>query len=171
MTYMEESKKPNSALRDDNNEIIGNIPSELLIRSNITIIAVLAIILCLSVFVPYKDTVSAPIHLGINNGTCKCEAFVVSSCYGKKEKGQKAKVTLDIYPRNEFGTLSGHIVQLTDRMYNGRYCIKIDIDSLQFSYGRTARLLSEMTGTAEIVTSEEPVLCKVLPFTRIFFKR
>lgn len=38
---MEESKKPNSALRDDNNEIIGNIPSELLIRSNITIIAVL----------------------------------------------------------------------------------------------------------------------------------
>ena len=48
---MEESKKPNSALRDDNNEIIGNIPSELLIRSNITIIAVLAIILCLSVFV------------------------------------------------------------------------------------------------------------------------
>ena len=50
---MEESKKPNSALRDDNNEIIGNIPSELLIRSNITIIAVLAIILCLSVFVPY----------------------------------------------------------------------------------------------------------------------
>lgn len=62
---MEESKKPNSALRDDNNEIIGNIPSELLIRSNITIIAVLAIILCLSVFVPYKDTVSAPIHLAI----------------------------------------------------------------------------------------------------------
>lgn len=168
---MEESKKPNSTLIDDNNEITGNIPSAVLMRSNITIIAVLAIFLFLSVFVPYKDTVSVPLHLYLRNGACRCEAFVASSSYGKIEKGQTAIIALDMYPRNEFGTLSGHTIQLTDRMYNGRYCVMLDIDSLQFSYGHTVRLLTEMKGTAEIVTNEEPVLCKVLPFTRVFFKR
>lgn len=167
---MEKVKNISNIFLDERNEIVDKIPTEWLMRSNVAMIGILAMMLCLGVFLPYKDIVAAQMTLSTSAKHNVCETYIRSSDYGKIEKGQKAIVTLDIYPRNEFGTLSGHIVWKDDHLYNGKYIVRLNIDSLRLSYGHTAKLLPEMTGMAEIVTSEEPALCKVLPFTKRFLK-
>lgn len=170
ITVMEGSKNISSVFVDEKNEIVGKIPTAWLMRSNAAVIGILAMMLCLGVFLPYKDTVTAQMALSTSAKHRVCETYIRSSDYGKIEKGQKAIVSLDIYPRNEFGTLSGHVVWKDDLLYNGKYRVRLDIDSLQLSYGHTAKLLPEMTGMVEIVTSEEPAICKVLPFAKRFLK-
>ncbi len=170
IALMEEGDNIGKVFIDERNEIVGKIPTVWLMRSNAAIIVILAMMLCLGVFLPYKDTVAAQMVLRTNANHRVCETYIRSLDYGKIEKGQKAIVELDIYPRNEFGTLSGHIVWKDDHMCNGKYRVLLDIDSLLLSYGHVARLLPEMTGMVEIVTSEEPTICKVLPFTKRFLK-
>ena len=67
-------------------------------------------------------------------------------------------------------TLSGHIVWKDDHLCNGKYRVRLNIDSFRLSYGHAVRLLPEMTGWVEIVINEEPAICKVLPFTKRFLK-
>ena len=167
---MEKGKNIRNIFVDERDEIVGKIPTAWLMRSNAAIIGILAMMFCLGVFLPYKDTVAAQMVLSTSSKHRVCETYIKSSDYGKIEKGQKALVSLDIYPRNEFGTLSGHIVWKDDHLYNGKYRVRLDIDSLRLSYGHTAKLLPEMTGMVEIVTSEEPAICKVLPFAKRFLK-
>ena len=167
---MEKGKNIRNVFVDERNEIVGKMPTSWLMRSNAAIIGILAMMFCLGVFLPYKDTVVAQMVLSTNSKHRVCETYTKSSDYGKIEKGQKALVSLDIYPRNEFGTLSGHIVWKEDHLCNGKYRVRLDIDSLRLSYGHAARLLPEMTGRVEIVISEEPAICKVLPFTKRFLK-
>lgn len=167
---MEEGKNISGVFVDERNEIVGKIPTAWLMRSNAVVIGILAMMLCLGMFLPYKDTVAAQLTLSINAKHRVCETYIRSSDYGIIEKGQKAIVSLDIYPRNEFGTLSGHVVWKDNHLCKGKYRVLLDIDSLQLSYGQTAKLLPETTGTVEIVTSEAPAICKVLPFTKRFLK-
>lgn len=170
IAVMEEGDNISKVFIDEKNEIVGKIPTAWLMRSNAAVIGILAMMLCLGVFLPYKDTVTAQMALSTSAKHHVCETYIRSSDYGKIEKGQKAIVSLDIYPRNEFGTLSGHVVWKDDHMYNGKYRVRLDIDSLRLSYGHTAKLLPEMTGMVEIVTSEKPAICKVLPFAKRFLK-
>ena len=167
---MEKGKNIRNIFVDERDEIVGKIPTAWLMRSNAAIIGILAMMFCLGVFLPYKDTVAAQMVLSTSSKHRVCETYIKSSDYGKIEKGQKALVSLDIYPRNECGTLSWHIVWKDDHLYNGKYRVRLDIDSLRLSYGHTAKLLPEMTGMVEIVTSEEPAICKVLPFAKRFLK-
>lgn len=167
---MEKGKNIRNIFVDDRDEIVGKIPTSWLMRSNTAIIGILAMMFCLGVFLPYKDTVAAQMVLSTSSKHRVCETYIKSSDYGKIEKGQKALVSLDIYPRNEFGTLSGHIVWKDDHLCNGKYRVRLNIDSLRLSYGHAARLLPEMTGWVEIVINEEPAICKVLPFTKRFLK-
>lgn len=165
---MEKGKNIRNIFVDERDEIVGKIPTAWLMRSNAAIIGILAMMFCLGVFLPYKDTVAAQMVLSTSTKHRVCETYIRSSDYGKVEKGQKAIVSLDIYPRNDFGTLSGHVVWKDNRLCKGKYRVRLDIDSLRLSYGHTAKLLPEMTGMVEIVTSEEPAICKVLPFTKRF---
>lgn len=165
---MEDNKRFVCMHREDYDEIIGKMPSETLMRCNLAFAIILITILWLSIFIPYKDLVKAPIQLSTKcNNIHICEAFIKSSDYGKITIGQKVIITLDIYPRNEFGTLEGHVTQLDDKLVNGNYRIQFEFDSLQMSYGQTACLLSDMQGMAEIVTSEQPILYKIFPFTKM----
>lgn len=168
IAVMEGGKNVRNVFVDERNEIVGKIPTVWLMRSNAAIIGILALMLCLGMFLPYKDTVAAQMALSTSTKHRVCETYIRSSDYGKVEKGQKAIVSLDIYPRNDFGTLSGHVVWKDNRLCKGKYRVRLDIDSLRLSYGHTAKLLPEMTGMVEIVTSEEPAICKVLPFTKRF---
>lgn len=156
---------------EETDSIIGKIPVKIVRRGNISIFVILFLVIILGLFLPYKDTVKAPLSLTTVGGMVKCKAMVRSADFGKVKKGQEVLVTLDVYPRNEFGYLKGVIRTVGNRFHDGGYDIGIALHSLTLSYNDTVRLLPEMTGSAEIIISREPFAYKLFPFLNTIVKR
>ena len=92
---------------------------------------------------------------------------------GKVEVGQKVIIKLDNYPSQEWGSLKGNIVNISDVPKQGEqlaeYTIYVDIESLTTSYGKDVEFKQEMQGAAEIVLEELTVLQRIFYQLRSIF--
>ncbi len=85
---------------------------------------------------------------------------------GKVEVGQRVIIKLDNYPNQEWGSLEGKIVSISDVPKRGEqiaeYTIYVDIiGGLTTSYKKEIEFKQEMQGTAEIVLEELTILERV----------
>ena len=85
---------------------------------------------------------------------------------GKVEVGQRVIIKLDNYPNQEWGSLEGKIVSISDVPKRGEqlaeYTIYVDIiGGLTTSYNKEIEFKQEMQGTAEIVLEELTILERV----------
>lgn len=92
-----------------------------------------------------------------------CRAFVGSQALGKIEIGQKVVIKLDGFPYLEYGTLEGKVSSVALVPVEGKYLVEIDLpDGTTTTYGRDLPLVQQMTGLAEIITSERRLLYKLV---------
>ena len=73
---MEKGKNIRNIFVDERDEIVGKIPTAWLMRSNAAIIGILAMMFCLGVFLPYKDTVAAQMVLSTSSKHRVCETYI-----------------------------------------------------------------------------------------------
>ena len=84
---------------------------------------------------------------------------------GKVELGQRVIIKLDNYPSQEWGSLKGEIVNISDvprrDSEQAGYTIYVDVDDLTTSYGKEIDFKQEMQGSAEIVLEELTILERI----------
>ncbi|NER12573.1 HlyD family efflux transporter periplasmic adaptor subunit [Leptobacterium flavescens] len=84
---------------------------------------------------------------------------------GKLKLDQRVIIKLDNYPHQEWGSLEGTVVNISDVPKQGeeqaQYTIYVDINSLVTSYEKEIEFRQEMQGAAEIVLEELTVLQRI----------
>ena len=94
---------------------------------------------------------------------------------GKVKAGQNVNIRLDNFPDNEFGMLKGVVknVSLVPASTSGEftyYVVEIELpDGLKTNYGEELPHISNMQGTADIITENMSLLEKfIMPMRKIF---
>nr|WP_299345941.1 HlyD family efflux transporter periplasmic adaptor subunit [Allomuricauda sp.] len=93
---------------------------------------------------------------------------------GKVKTGQKVVVKLDNYPFEEWGSLTGEIISISEVPKQGEqtlYTVYIDIKGLTTSFDKEIDFKQEMQGTAEIVVEELSVIQRIFYELRKVFDR
>ncbi|TMM59133.1 HlyD family efflux transporter periplasmic adaptor subunit [Maribacter algarum] len=83
---------------------------------------------------------------------------------GKVKPGQKVIIKLANYPFQEWGSLEGEIVTISEVPKQGQetfYTVYLKINALTTSYSKTISFKQEMNGTAEIIIEELTVLQRI----------
>ncbi|NAS29373.1 HlyD family efflux transporter periplasmic adaptor subunit [Flavobacteriaceae bacterium R38] len=92
---------------------------------------------------------------------------------GKIEIGQRVIIKLANYPSQEWGSLNGKIVNISDVPKRGteqaQYTIYVDIKNLMTTYKKEIEFKQEMQGTAEIVLEDLTVLQRIFYQLRSIF--
>ncbi|KAA2218520.1 HlyD family secretion protein [Maribacter flavus] len=94
---------------------------------------------------------------------------------GKVKVGQKVIIKLSNYPFEEWGNLSGKIINISEVPKQGKdsayYTIYVALKNLRTSYHKKIQFKQEMQGTAEIVIEELSILQRIFYQFRNFTNR
>ncbi|MGB3615812.1 MAG: HlyD family type I secretion periplasmic adaptor subunit [Elainellaceae cyanobacterium] len=103
------------------------------------------------------------------------EAKVLNRDIGFVKAGMEAKVKIDTFPFQEFGTISGTVVQVSpnatvDQQLGPVFPVRIRLDEVAIAVGgEPVELIPGMSATGEVVTRRKSVLTFMLePITRRF---
>ena len=101
------------------------------------------------------------------------EAWVQNRDIGFVQEGQEAEVKVEAFSFQKFGTLSGHVMQISpdameDKDKGRRYRVTIELDKPEFQLvDRVADISSGMTASAEIKIRQKRIIEFFLdPFRR-----
>jgi multidrug resistance efflux pump len=99
----------------------------------------------------------------------RAELKIPFSGAGKLRTGQKVNIKLNDYPYNEFGVVTGKIVQLSEVANQDHYIGIVIPDKLKnrTSYNKTIRIHENALGIAEIITQDRSWLGRL--FEKIVF--
>jgi hypothetical protein len=103
----------------------------------------------------------------VNPGSSELIAysFLSPNRYGKIKENQKVRIKLDNFPHEEFGYLTGRVVSVSHFSHEDEYLTTIDLENgTKTSTNIELNLVSEVKGTAEIVTEEARLI------ERVFFQ-
>ncbi|MBC9797633.1 HlyD family secretion protein [Sinomicrobium weinanense] len=92
---------------------------------------------------------------------------------GKVKVGQEVIIKLDNYPYQEWGSLQGHIVDISAVPKKGEaiYSIYVNVGSLETSFDKKLEFRQEMQGNAEIITEELSILQRIFYQLNKIFSR
>jgi multidrug resistance efflux pump len=96
---------------------------------------------------------------------------------GKIKVGQSVLIKLDSYPYQEWGSLSGEIInisgvpQSSPQGGGGMYTVYLKVATLESSFEKPIEFKQEMEGTAEIVVEELTVMQRIFYQLREVFSR
>jgi hypothetical protein len=109
----------------------------------------------------------------VDSSAVICRAVVSSSGIGKIEMGQKVLIKLAGYPSMEHGILTGVVNLISLVPEKEGYIIEINLnEGMVSSYSERLKLVHEMEGTAEIITSEMRLINRFInPFKMILNKK
>jgi multidrug efflux pump subunit AcrA (membrane-fusion protein) len=97
-----------------------------------------------------------------NQGPIVGKALLSRSIMGKIAEGQSVNITLDGYPKQEFGALKGRVLKLSLAPGDSSYAATISVpQNLITTYKKPLHLRGELTGTAEISTDELSILARI----------
>lgn len=99
-------------------------------------------------------------------------AMVPVSGLGKVRVGQEVNIKLSGFPYMEFGIIKGKIRSLSRVPVEGTYIADIDIiNGMRSTYNMELSFISEMTGTADIITQNSRLIYRFIkPLRRIIRK-
>jgi multidrug efflux pump subunit AcrA (membrane-fusion protein) len=87
---------------------------------------------------------------------------VAKSGYGTIKVGQQVIISLEDYPKDEFGQLIGTVKNLSFMPENERYNVRIElVNGLNSTRGKKLNYLPEMSGVAEIITQDKRLIERV----------
>jgi HlyD family secretion protein len=98
--------------------------------------------------------------------------YVNSSGVGKIKTGQKVKIYLDAYPKEEFGILEGKLQSKSEIAENGQYLVKVELPTrLMTNYRKELEFSQQMQGQAHIITQDLSLLQRVFYQLKYLFTR
>lgn len=103
----------------------------------------------------------------VNSGSSKLVAysFLPPNRYGKIKVNQKVRIKLDNFPHEEFGYLTGKVVSVSHFSHEDQYLTTINLENgTKTNTNKELNLVSEVRGTAEIITEEARLI------ERVFFQ-
>ena len=81
--------------------------------------------------------------------------YLSSAGFGKIKVGQTARIRLDGFPYEEFGSVKGVVAAKSDAAREGNYLVKIDLpDGLQTNYEKELHFTQDMQGEVYIITED-----------------
>ena len=90
--------------------------------------------------------------------------------FGKVAVGQLVKIKVDNYPYSEFGFLEGKVTNLAPVTNKETYRVRVSLtNGMYTNYNKKLDFKSEMTGTAEIITKDMPLLFRFFNSLRSVF--
>jgi hemolysin D len=123
-----------------------------------------------------SGNVPEPVLKIVPNDQLVARIFITNKDIGFIKIGQKVQVRIDAFPYNEFGDVNGNISKVgsdvlpPDQTYNFfRFPVTVGMQRNYLSYrGRSLRLVSGMSVTANIILRQRPVIAiftqQILPF-------
>lgn len=91
---------------------------------------------------------------------------------GKIKRGHDVNIKLNDYPYNEYGVLSGEIVDISGVANQDHYLGKVVLDTGNItSYNKTIQIKENSLGTAEIITDDRSWLGRILEKVIYVFRR
>ena len=166
----------NTFYSEEAQEIMGRMPSRLVRWGLACIFFIFLIILAISFFIRYPQTISGPVVI---DRETKSEVFVgrmivPSHNLGRLHTGQQVRIRLNAYPHAEYGILKGEVLRLSAVPKQiGQYEVLIMLpDSLRTSQGRELPMIPQMDGTAEIIISNPRLIERLVsPFAKLISTR
>lgn len=165
-----EEKEEISLRSEEVQEIMGRVPSWIE-RWGMTAIGVmLAVILLSAAYFPYPDTLVGSFRFIPADTTYvnkqECYALLPVQGIGKVKKGQSVKIRLANYPDNEFGYLTGEVLDVADISDDtGLYKVYVRLaPEMKTSTGYIVPVNAQMEGTAEIIVAEKRLIEKLRLF-------
>jgi hypothetical protein len=164
-----------TAHSDELQDIIGRVPSRVVLYGTVVITAVLILVLAGAWFIPYPDTIKVPVVLssidppvqlsGGTGGQYSVIGKLPPELSGKVRPGQTVLIRLPEYPYEEFGQIPAHVEKLGSLALNGVYTVQMTLDQgLLSTRNRIIQRRPIMTGMAEIVTSNKSLLHRIFNF-------
>lgn len=76
--------------------------------------------------------------------------------------GDKAIIKLDAYPYREYGSIDGHIEEISDFPIEGKYSIKIKLPQrLNTGFKKNIQFKQRLTGNAELISNNRSLLSRI----------
>ena len=145
-------------------DIMGKMPPSIL-RWGTTVIALVVMILLVgSYFFQYPEKLSGLILIEKNEApVTTASLFVPANASEKVKVGQKVHIQLDNYPMQEFGSLTGEVVQINPKpLTNGTYECNVRLSNgLVTSYKHNITSKLQLIGQGEIVVSKQRLLMRL----------
>lgn len=92
-----------------------------------------------------------------------CRAFANARAIGAIKQGQRVLIKLDGFNSQVFGSIEGVVSSVSNIPLNEEYLVKIELPSqLTTNEGKQIPLIQELTGVAEVITSEIRLLFKLI---------
>lgn len=92
-----------------------------------------------------------------------CIAYADPQTIGAIKVGQKALIKLDGFNSQFFGSIEGTVMSVSSIPLNGEYLIKLQLSNqLTTNENKEIPLIQELTGVAEVITSENRLLNKLI---------
>lgn len=154
----------------ETNEIVGKIPPWIIRQGNATLFATVALLLILTCFVNYQDTIRARAIVHYENGRFTAQALLPGKGFGKIKNGQKVLVKTDCYPEAEFGHLTGTVSQIGSLPEKDGYPINVSIEGTSSNYGIRFRPIPQMGAQIVVVVGEYPLILKLVPPLKRYFQ-
>lgn len=165
---MPEKRNITAAHSDEMRDIIGRVPSRVVLYGTTVIALLLVVLLAGAWFVRYPDIISAPVVISSMNTPVQQYSIVARvpvSGARKVRPGQRVLIRLQEYPYEEFGTLRGHVEKIADFALDSVYIVQIILDKgLQTTRNQVIEKRPVLTGTADIVTSEKNIIHRIFNF-------
>ena len=166
----------NTFYSEEAQEIMGRMPSRLVRWGLACIFFIFLIILAISFFIRYPQTISGPVVIDreTESGVFVGRMIVPSYNLGRLHTGQPVRVRLYAYPQAEYGMLKGEVLRLRPVAEQiGQYEVLIMFpDSLRTSQGRELPMIPQMDGTAEIIISNPRLIERLVsPFAKLISNR
>ncbi len=98
-------------------------------------------------------------------GKLACRAILPTTGIGKVTPGLVARLRLDAFPYQQFGSLEGRVGNIALAPVEAGYEIEILLgDSLKTNFGKVIPFRQELQGTLRIVAEKRSLLNRMLPF-------
>ena len=143
-------------------QIIGMVPSGIVRYGTLIITIIIAILLAVSYFVPYPENLQADTTVEINtDGEVNVCAYIPYSHINTIHEGMNAQLEFEGFPSADYGYISAKISHINKNVHNinGQNYFKAN---LSYKANNIIELFGGMNGTANILTSNESILQKIL---------
>lgn len=160
-------KKTNLNISDSSCDyIVSKIPTEVPRRQSLVVCVIISLVIFIGMMLPYKETVTVPVTINTENGITNCTVIIPSKDYRKIKIGQNTCISLDVYPKEEYGVIRGKVDCITQIYVNGGYKVNIKLLSNPSKRNSPVIFLPKMTGVAQIETCNTYLFNKLFPILK-----
>lgn len=154
-----------STFRDEHSnevaDIITAVPPWILRWGILLILSTLGLLMAFGSFIKYPLIIRAKVKI---DKSFNARFTLPQSSFTKLKPGSLAIIELERYPSNEYGTLQGRLVRISDSTFQDSLVTgEIGLDkAIVNKYSKSARLQSGLLGTADIIAEESTLLKRLL---------